>query len=328
MTKSPPDERTVQDARQRLEPFFQEVSSVLIGQGNLVRRLVVALLTDGHVLVEGVPGLAKTLALKTVGAALDLTYSRVQFTPDLLPADVIGTQIYSPKDSAFHVKKGPVFANVVLADEINRAPAKVQSALLQAMEERQVTIGDETFWLPKPFFVLATQNPIEQEGTYVLPEAQLDRFLFKVIVRHLTRDEELKLIDRHGSVDASRKVNAVLTPAQLAEYRQLVDSIFIDDRIKGYIVDLVRCTRTPSDYQQGFGAWIQNGASPRGILALVRASQGEAFLNGRHFVTPADVQSVARDVLAHRINVSYEAEAEEIDSVAIVEQIIKAIPTP
>jgi MoxR-like ATPase len=328
MAQERADERSVQEARGKLEPFFREVASVVIGQEHLIRRLVIALLTDGHVLVEGVPGLAKTLAIRTVSGALELSFSRVQFTPDLLPADVIGTQIYNPKETAFYVKKGPIFANVVLADEINRAPAKVQSALLQAMEERQVTIGEETFPLPRPFFVLATQNPIEQEGTYVLPEAQLDRFLFKVVVKHLSRQEELKLIDRHGSVNASRQVQAVLKPEDLAQFRQVVDSIHIDDRVKGYIVDMVRCTRNPSEYGQNFGSWIQNGSSPRGILALVRASQGEAFLNGRYFVTPSDVQAVAGDVLAHRILISYEAEAENIDSLMIVEKIVQAIPTP
>jgi MoxR-like ATPase len=314
--------------RSHLDPFYATVGQVLIGQRRLVDRLLMALLTDGHVLLEGVPGLAKTLAIRTVAAAMRLQFSRIQFTPDLLPADVIGTQIYNPRTGEFGVKRGPVFANVVLADEINRAPAKVQSALLEAMQERQVTIGDTTFPLPKPFFVLATQNPIEQEGTYPLPEAQVDRFMLKVLIDYPSKDDELAILDRMGGVDASTAVEPVLEPERLAELRAAVDAVYLDPKVKGYIVDVVRATRVPAEYQLDLAGLIQCGASPRATVALGRAAKAHAFLAGRGYVTPEDVKATAPDVLRHRVMISYEAEAEELRSDAIVKQILDTLPVP
>ena len=312
----------------KLAPFYDAVGAVLIGQRRLTDRLMMALLTDGHVLLEGVPGLAKTLAIRTVAAALHLKFSRIQFTPDLLPADVIGTQIYNPRTGEFGVKHGPVFANVVLADEINRAPAKVQSALLEAMQERQVTIGDATFPLPKPFFVLATQNPIEQEGTYPLPEAQVDRFMLKVLIDYPSKDDELAILDRMGGVDSATDVAPVLSREDLAELRHAVDGLYVDAKVKGYIVDVVRATRVPAEYHLDLGGLIQCGASPRATVALVRVAKAHAFLAGRGYVTPEDVKAVAPDVLRHRVMISYEAEAEELRPDAIVKQILDALPVP
>jgi MoxR-like ATPase len=322
---TPPDPTAL---RGKLDPFYAAIGSVLIGQRRLTDRLLMALLTDGHVLLEGVPGLAKTLAVRTVAAALHLQFSRVQFTPDLLPADVIGTQIYNPRTGEFGVKRGPVFANVVLADEINRAPAKVQSALLEAMQERQVTIGDATFPLPRPFFVLATQNPIEQEGTYPLPEAQVDRFMLKVLIDYPTKDDELAILDRMGGVDAGTGVSPALEPDDLAELRAAVDAVFVDPKVKGYIVDVVRATRAPADYQLDLAGLIQCGASPRATVALVRAGKAHAFLAGRGYVTPEDVKAVAPDVLRHRVMLSYEAEAEELRADAIVKRVLDGLPVP
>jgi MoxR-like ATPase len=312
----------------RLEPFYSAVASVLIGQKKLTDRLLIALLTDGHVLLEGVPGLAKTLAVRTVAAALKLNFARIQFTPDLLPADVIGTQIYNPRTGEFGIKRGPVFANVVLADEINRAPAKVQSALLEAMQEGQVTIGDTTFPLPKPFFVLATQNPIEQEGTYPLPEAQVDRFMLKVLMSYPSKDEELAILNRMGSVDASTDVLPALSLADLAELRQVVNTLYVDEKVKTYIVDIVRATRVPAEYQLDLASLIQCGASPRATVALVRAAKAHAFLAGRGYVVPEDVKSIAPDVLRHRVMISYEAEAEELRPDAIVQKVLDGLPVP
>ncbi|MFY7950977.1 MAG: AAA family ATPase [Armatimonadaceae bacterium] len=312
----------------KLDAFYAAVGDVLVGQRRLVDRLVIGLLTDGHVLLEGVPGLAKTLAVRTVAAALALKFSRVQFTPDLLPADVIGTQIYNPRTGEFSVKTGPVFANVVLADEINRAPAKVQSALLEAMQERQVTIGDRTFELPKPFFVLATQNPIEQEGTYPLPEAQVDRFMLKVLIDYPSKADELAILDRMGSVDADTHVSAALQPEDLAELRHAVDVQFVDPKVRGYIVDVVRATRTPGEYGLDLAGLIQCGASPRATLALVRAAKAEAFLKGRGYVTPEDVKTAAPDVLRHRVMLSYEAEAEDLKADAVVKRVLDGLPVP
>jgi MoxR-like ATPase len=312
----------------KLDPFYATVSAVLVGQRRLVDRLVIGLLTDGHVLLEGVPGLAKTLAVRTVAAALALKFSRVQFTPDLLPADVVGTQIYNPRTGEFTVKQGPVFANVVLADEINRAPAKVQSALLEAMQERQVTIGDRTFELPKPFFVLATQNPIEQEGTYPLPEAQVDRFMLKVLIDYPDRSDELAILDRMGSVDADTHVSAALQPHELAELRHAVDTQYVDPKVRGYIVDVVRATRVPGEYGLDLAGLIQCGASPRATVALVRAAKAEAFLKGRGYVTPEDVKTAAPDVLRHRVILSYEAEAEDLKADAVVKRVLDGLPVP
>jgi MoxR-like ATPase len=312
-----------------LRTFYEAVEGVLIGQRPLIDRLVIALLTDGHVLVEGVPGLAKTLAVRTVAAALDLKFQRVQFTPDLLPADVVGTQVYSPATGRFTVRPGPVFANVLLADEVNRAPAKVQSALLEAMQERQATIGEETLPLPRPFFVLATQNPVEQEGTYPLPEAQLDRFMLKVLAGYPTREDERAVLDRMGGVDADTAVRAVLGPDELLKLRSAVDAVHCDDKIKGYILDLVRATRTPAEFGlPDLHPLVQYGASPRATLALFRAGKGMAFLAGRDYVLPADVKALAPDVLRHRVIVSYEAEADEVTADIVVRRVVDGVPPP
>jgi MoxR-like ATPase len=315
--------------RQLLEPFYTEMSSVLVGQRKLIDRLLMALLTDGHALLEGVPGLAKTLAIRTVAAALQLKFQRLQFTPDLLPADIIGTQIYNPRTGEFTVKPGPVFANVILADEINRAPAKVQSALLEAMQERQVTIGDRTYPLPSPFFVLATQNPLEQEGTYPLPEAQVDRFMFKVLMDYPSESEELQIVDRMSRVKSSTEVRAVLSAEELAHWRDQVDELFLAESIKSYIVTLIRATRTPVNYSLGeLAPLIQCGASPRATVALVRAAKAHAFLQGREFVTPEDVKLTAADVLRHRVLLSYEAEAEDVRIDTVLQRLLDGIPLP
>jgi MoxR-like ATPase len=316
------------EIRAKLDPYFAAVGSVVVGQKHLVERLTIALLTDGHVLIEGLPGLAKTLAARTVARALKLEYRRIQFTPDLLPADVIGTQIYNPRTGEFSVKFGPVFANVVLADEINRAPAKVQSALLEAMQERRVTIGEQTFPLPKPFFVLATQNPIEQEGTYPLPEAQVDRFMMKVLIDYPSSAEEMLVLERMAGVDASTEIDPALSREDLAAARAAVDATFTDEKIKRYIVDVVRATRVPGEYKLEIGGLLQYGASPRATLALVRAAKGRAFLEGRGFVVPDDVKAMAPDVLRHRVLLSYEAEAEEMRPDAIVKRILDGLPVP
>src|SRR6478752_6757769 len=266
--------------RPKLDPFYRAVESVLIGQRHLVDGLLIGLLTDGHVLLEGVPGLAKTLAVRTVARALHLKFQRIQFTPDLLPADVIGTQIYNPRTGEFTVKQGPVFANVVLADEINRAPAKVQSALLEAMAERQVTIGEASYPLPRPFFVLATQNPIEQEGTYPLPEAQIDRFMLKLVIDYPARSDELAVLDRMGGLSATTDIAPVLAAEDLEELRQTVDAVYVDPKVKAYIVDVVRATRKPAEYGLDMIGLIQLGASTRAVIALLRASKARAFLTG------------------------------------------------
>jgi MoxR-like ATPase len=320
--------RRAQAGRDRLDPFFREVEKVLVGQHHLIHRLIVGLLTDGHILLEGVPGLAKTLAVRTVARALQLDFRRIQFTPDLLPADVVGTQIYNPRTGDFSVKKGPVFANVILADEINRAPAKVQSALLEAMQEKQVTIGDRTYELPLPFLVLATQNPVEQEGTYPLPEAQVDRFMLKVVIDYPNRAEELTILDRMGSILPIHDVQPVLSAAELNDLRRAVDGIYVDEKVKGYIVDLVQATRKPGEYGLELTGLIQYGASPRATIALVRAARAQAFLDGRGYVTPQDVKSAAADVLRHRLLVSYEAEAEELKPEDILTRILDKLPVP
>jgi MoxR-like ATPase len=286
------------------------------------------LLTDGHILLEGVPGLAKTLAVRTVARALQLEFRRIQFTPDLLPADVVGTQIYNPRTGEFTVKKGPVFANVILADEINRAPAKVQSALLEAMQEKQVTIGERTYELPLPFLVLATQNPVEQEGTYPLPEAQVDRFMLKVVIDYPSRAEELMILERMGPIEALIDVQPVLSATELNDLRRAVDAIYVDDKVKGYIVDLVQATRRPGEYGLELTGLIQYGASPRATIALGRVARAQAFLDGRGYVTPQDVKSAAPDVLRHRLLVSYEAEAEELKAEDILTRILDKLPVP
>ena len=312
-----------------LAPFYATVEGVLVGQRPLIDRLLIALLTDGHVLVEGVPGLAKTLAVRTVAAALALGFKRVQFTPDLLPGDVIGTEVYSPTTGRFTVRQGPVFTNVLLADEVNRAPAKVQSALLEAMQERQATIGDTTLPLPRPFFVLATQNPVEQEGTYPLPEAQLDRFMLKVVATYPNRDDERAVLDRMGRMDPDTHVEPALTAADLLALRAAVDAVHCDDKIKGYILDLVRATRHPAEFGlPDLAPLVQYGASPRATLALFRAAKGAAFLLGRDYVLPADVKALAPDVLRHRLILSYEAEADEVTADALVGRVLAGVAVP
>lgn len=301
---------------------------VIVGQKHLVDSLIISLLSDGHILLEGVPGLAKTLAIKTLAQLIDADYSRIQFTPDLLPADVVGTMIYSQKDEKFQVKKGPVFANFVLADEINRAPAKVQSALLEAMQEHQVTIGEKTFGLPNPFLVMATQNPIEQEGTYQLPEAQVDRFMLKVVVDYPTIDEE-KLIIRENLQGALPTVNPVTTAEEILRAREIVNQVYIDDKIAQYIADIVFASRYPDRYQLAeLKDMITFGGSPRASINLAKAARAYAFIKHRGFVVPEDVRAVAHDVLRHRIGLSYEAEASSVTSEEIVSKIINKVEVP
>ncbi len=291
------------------------MDQTIVGQKHLVESLLIALLSNGHVLLEGVPGLAKTLAIKTLSQLIDAKYSRIQFTPDLLPADVVGTMVYSVKNEQFQVKKGPIFANFVLADEINRAPAKVQSALLEAMQERQVTIGDSTFPLDEPFLVMATQNPIEQEGTYPLPEAQVDRFLMKVVIGYPTKDEE-RVIIRQNISNEKRKVEALVKPHEIIEAQNIVEQIYVDEKIERYIVDIVFATRYPSEYGlDDLTSIIAFGASPRASISLARAARAYAFLHQRGFVIPEDVIAVCHDVLRHRIGVTYEAEANNITEI-------------
>lgn len=300
----------------------------IVGQKHLVDSLLVALLCNGHVLLEGVPGLAKTLAIKTLATIIDAKYSRIQFTPDLLPADVVGTMIYSVRNEKFEIKKGPVFANFVLADEINRAPAKVQSALLEAMQERQVTIGDDTFPLPKPFLVMATQNPIEQEGTYPLPEAQMDRFLLKVVIGYPTKEEEKRII-RQNIMGDLEPLKALVTPAEILEARKIVRKIYIDSKIEDYIVDIVFATRDPEKYgMQNLKGILEFGASPRASISLAQASRAYAFLRGRGYVIPEDVRAVCHDVLRHRLGLSYEAEANNITAEDVITDILDAVKVP
>jgi MoxR-like ATPase len=306
----------------------EEIGRVIVGQRYLVDRLLIGMLANGHVLLEGVPGLAKTLSVKTLAQTLDASFHRLQFTPDLLPADLIGTLIYSPKDAAFSVKKGPIFANIVLADEINRAPAKVQSALLEAMQERQVTIGDETHPLPDPFLVLATQNPIEQEGTYPLPEAQVDRFMLKLHVTYPSKAEERQILDRMASTRSTPSVATITHTEEILRLRGLVDDIYVDDKIKDYIIDLVFATRDPDAYKLDLRRLIQYGASPRATLYLTTAAKAHAILQGRAYVTPQDVKSIGSDVLRHRIIVTYEAEAEDVTPDAVIKDVFDGVPVP
>ena len=306
----------------------QEVARVVVGQRYLVEGLLIGLLTNGHVLLEGVPGLAKTLTVKTVSAAIRTGFSRIQFTPDLLPADLIGTLVYNPREGVFTTKRGPIFSNLILADEINRAPAKVQSALLEAMQERQITIGDQTHKLPDPFLVLATQNPLEQEGTYQLPEAQLDRFMLKLKVGYPTKAEERQILDLMGTSSPKLDVLPVVEPEQIIRARELVNSIFIDERVKNYIVDVVFATREPSTYKLQLSGLIRYGASPRATIALALAARAKAFLAGRGYVVPQDVKSVGADVLRHRVAVTYEAEAEEMTPEMIIEKVFSNLPVP
>ena len=319
----------VQRASAFVRPLMSEMSKVVVGQTYLVERLTIGLLANGHVLLEGVPGLAKTLSVKTLAQCLSVKFARLQFTPDLLPADLIGTQIYNPQSGGFTTRKGPIFANLVLADEINRAPAKVQSALLEAMQEKQVTIGDQTFKLEEPFLVLATQNPIEQEGTYPLPEAQVDRFMLKLKIVYPSRAEERQVLDLMARTGPPPSAQAVVTPKEIFEARKVVNDIYIDDKVKDYIVDVVCATREPETYKlQGLQGLIQLGASPRATIALTLAAKAFAFLRGRGYVTPQDVKSIGMDVLRHRVAITYEAEAEEKTSETIVQKIFNELPVP
>ncbi len=313
------------------EPFRrleEQMHRVIVGQDELLRRMMVGLLANGHLLIEGVPGLAKTTAVACLARGISTGFQRLQFTPDLLPADLIGTLIYRPTDGAFVVQKGPIFSNIILADEINRAPAKVQSALLEAMQERQVTIGKESFKLDEPFLVLATQNPIEQEGTHPLPEAQVDRFMMKVIVKYPTKSEERKILDRMAVTSPTLDIDPVMAPEDIVAARKTVDDIYIDEKIKDYIVDLTCATRDPSSFNLPIADWVQYGASPRATLALTLGAKALAFLAGRGFVTPQDVKSIAMDVLRHRVIITYEAEAEEKTSEDVVRAVLDHVPVP
>ena len=305
-----------------------EISKVIVGQEALIDGLLLALLCNNHVLIEGVPGLAKTLSVTTLARILQASFQRIQFTPDLLPADLIGTMIFSPQDGGFSTKKGPIFANVVLADEINRAPAKVQSALLEAMQERQVTIGAASYPLEDPFLVLATQNPIEQEGTYPLPEAQIDRFMLKLRVGYPSRKQELEILRRMARSTVNHQVRPVLSPVDVVRLRELADSVYMDAKIEEYIVDLIEATRNPERYKLEIQDWIRHGASPRATIYLAMASRAYAMLRGRGYVTPQDVKSVAMDVLRHRIMVTYEAEAEELTAEDIVQRVLDGVEVP
>jgi len=323
-----PVETEVREARQWVEPLLAEVGKVVIGQQRLVNRLLTGLLCNGHVLLEGVPGLAKTLTVSTLAKAVRTGFQRLQFTPDLLPADLVGTLIYNPRDGDFTTKLGPIFSNLILADEINRAPAKVQSALLEAMQERHVTIGDKTYPLPDPFLVLATQNPIEQEGTYQLPEAQLDRFMLKVHVGYPTRDEERRILDAMATSAPRLEVNAIVNAEDIIRARGVVNAVYVDDRVKDYIVDIVWATRDPAAYRLKLDGLIRYGSSPRATINLTLAAKAQAFIAGRAYVTPQDVKGIGMDVLRHRVGVTYEAEAEGITSENVVEKIFAGLPVP
>ena len=326
--------RTVEDIKQQVEEkhvlinrIREEIGKVLVGQHDLIDGLLMGLFTKGHILIEGVPGLAKTSAVNTLAATVQADFKRIQFTPDLLPADLIGTEVFRPKTADFVIKKGPVFHNIILADEINRAPSKVQSALLEAMQERQVTIGDDTFALPNPFLVMATQNPIEQEGTYPLPEAQVDRFMFKLVIGYPDKAEEKEIMKRVG-FDDSPEINQVLSPDQIEDIADLIRRIYMDEKLKDYIVDIVFATRDPEKYGIDIKAYVQYGASPRATIYLSLAARAYAFLQGRAYVTPQDIKTIAPDVLRHRIILTYEAEAEDITTDHIITRVFDSVEVP
>jgi MoxR-like ATPase len=319
--------RSVEQQSQFVTRLRAEMARVIVGQQYMIDRLLAGLLANGHVLIEGVPGLAKTTAVNTLARAMACNFNRIQFTPDLLPADLIGTLIYSPKDGDFTTKKGPIFGNIILADEINRAPAKVQSALLEAMQERQVTIGDTTFLLDEPFMVLATQNPIEQEGTYPLPEAQMDRFMFKLKVNYPTRAEEREIMNRVDVLHA-KKVDQVVTKQEILAAREVVNQIYVDDKAKNYIVDIVHATREPEAFGLQMKHLIEYGGSPRASIYLQQGARALAFMQGEGNVFPNDVKQVAMDILRHRVRVTYEAEAENITSEDVIRKILEAVPVP
>ena len=318
---------SIKQNSQKIQDVQSEIGKRIVGQHHLIERLLVGLLTGGHILVEGLPGLAKTSTVQALSDTLALNFHRIQFTPDLLPADVIGTQIYNPRESSFSVKRGPIFANIILADEINRAPAKVQAALLEAMQERQVTIGNETFKLEAPFLVMATQNPVEQEGTYPLPEAQVDRFMMKVVITYPSKQDERIILDRmtEGSLPELREV---LRAEDIKGYKDLIQHIYVDDKVKGYILDLVFATRQPEDYKLDIRHLLEYGASPRATIALALASKALAFLKGRGYVTPQDVKNIAHDIMRHRVHITYEAEAEGKTQDDIVDLLLNEIPVP
>ena len=329
--KTASDIKAIQEKVEKESLFVQELlaemGKVIVGQKYLVERLLIGLLANGHILIEGVPGLAKTLSIKTLSDAIRTKFQRIQFTPDLLPADLIGTMIYNPQSGTFSTKKGPLFTNLILADEINRAPAKVQSALLEAMQERQVTIGDNTFPLDEPFLVMATQNPIEQEGTYPLPEAQVDRFMLKLSITYPSRKEEWEIIDRNAEVGLP-EIKKVISPKDILKAREVVAQIYVDEKIKDYILNIVFATRAPEEYGLDLKDLIAYGASPRASIYLNLASKAHAFLKGRGYVTPEDVKAIGMDVLRHRVIVTYEAEAEEINSEDIVKKVFDEIEVP
>lgn len=318
----------VREASTWLPLLRTELGRVIIGQEHLIERLLIGLLSGGHILLEGLPGLAKTLAVKTLADTVSTDFRRIQFTPDMLPADIVGTEIYNPRDTSFEVKQGPIFASIILADEINRAPSKVQSALLEAMQEKQVTIGEESYKLPDLFFVLATQNPIEHEGTYPLPEAQIDRFMLKVIVDYPSREEERRILDTVHHADAQVAVRPVITPSDILTARQVIQTIYLDDRIRDYIVSLIFATREPEQFNLDIKSYIETGASPRATINLKVAARCMAFLNGRGYVIPDDIKTCALDILRHRIRISYEAEAEDISSEDLVHNILDTVPVP
>jgi MoxR-like ATPase len=328
-------ERTIQEINEqvRQEAVFvrdllAEIRKIIVGQDRLIQRLLIGLLADGHILIEGVPGLAKTLAVKTLSEAISVDFQRIQFTPDLLPADLIGTQVYNPRSGEFTVHKGPLFANLILTDEVNRAPPKVQSALLEAMQERQVTIGEETYPLDAPFLVLATQNPIEQEGTYPLPEAQVDRFMLKVVITYPNRDQE-RLILQRMTGEPLPPVDAVVTPQRILQAREVARGIYVDPKIEEYVLDLVFATREPDSHDLAdLRSLIAYGASPRASIYLIATAKAHAFLQGRGYVIPEDVKQVAPDVLRHRVIVTYEAEAEDIGSIDVVQQVLDHVEVP
>jgi len=326
MTK--PLKEQVSETTAWIKTLREEIAQVIVGQEQLVERLLVGLLANGHVLLEGVPGLAKTLSVRTLATAVQASFHRIQFTPDLLPADIVGTLIYSPQDGKYHATRGPVFANFVLADEINRAPAKVQSALLEAMQERQVTLGGETMKLPSPFLVLATENPIDQEGTYPLPEAQVDRFMFKVILDYPSEAEERRILDRMAFTSAETVVKPVVTLDQIMATRKIVDQIHVDEKVRDYIVKIVLATRKPEQFKLDVKHFIQFGASPRATIYLTLAAKAWALLQGRDYVVPEDVKSIGPDVLRHRIILTYEAEAQAVTTDAIIKKVLNAVPVP
>ena len=318
----------VKEQSRFVESIREEVSRVIVGQQYLIDRLLIALLSNGHILIEGVPGLAKTLSVHTLAQTIGASFVRLQFTPDLLPADVTGTQIFNPQDSEFHTRKGPIFANIILADEVNRAPAKVQSALLEAMQERQVSIGGTTFSLEEPFMVLATQNPIESEGTYPLPEAQLDRFMLKAVIRYPNRQEERQILERYENGETPR-IRKVVTLEELALVREAVQDVHLNDQLRDYIVHLVLASRDPTTYRlEDLAPLISFGASPRATIYLAQAAKAHAFIDGRGYVTPEDVKAVAKDVLRHRVIITYEAEAEDLTSDDIIDRVLQGVAVP